>query len=550
MMVLSYADRRIRVGIVQELKHQYWASECSECKTHISLQLALSYHTGYGQSRDLEQSLIWLERSGRSTNELESQLSYAKILIIPPARSSRIQKLQDQFVITVDHAHEYRMVHGIQALQTKAELAEEIRDIGISFGEAHMMTIILKRTLAQFLNNHGIYNEAANMQETLVELLKTNGDKDNAMKVLADLCHTYSLQNRLPLAERYRLEVLDYYMKHLGEEHMGTLGILTNLAHTQVELGELEKAKKTLLHIIAVTSRIAGQEHRQTLAAKSILAAVYFKQGQLTEAESLQSRILETRLKTLGGDHESTWYSMSNLAVIMWGQGHFNDAEEMESKVVELRRKSLGSNHPDTLTSMYNLALTYGKTGQSEKEELMLKQVFEARKIMIGIEHEDTVTTAASLARIHQHQGRLEEAEQMQSDVVRVRSDKFGKGHPSVLASKTTMMWILHDRKRWEQAEAVQIENIAAGKSERGEKDVNVLKCMSALASMYKVQCRLSESLALYEQVLKIRIDSLGKSHGDTLKTARDVETVKKLLEVQAEMGAKGNSTVRDECHK
>ena len=540
-MVLSHADRRIRVGIVQELIHQYWASECSECKMHVSFQIALSYHTGYGQPRNLEQSLTWLERSGRSTNELESQMGYAKILIIPPARSSRIKKLQDQFIVEVDHAHEHRMVHGIHDLQIKAELAEEVRDIGISFGEAHMMTVTLKRTLARILNDHGIYNEAADMQETLVKFLKTSGDKDNEMKVLADLCHTYSLQDRLQLAERYRLEVADYYMKHLGEEHMGTLGILTNLAHTQVELGQWTKAKENLLHVIAVTTRTVGGEHRGTLAAKSILASVYFKQGQLAEAESLQSRILEARLKTLGEYHESTWYSMSNLAVIRWGQEHFNDAEEMELKVVELRRKFLGSNHPNTLTSMYNLALTYGKNKRLEKEELMLKQVLDTRKIIIGTEHEDTITTAASLARIYQNQRRFEEAEQLESDVVRVRSDKFGKSHPSVLASKTNLMWILHDRERLEQAEAVQIENIAAGKSERGESDVNVLKCMSALASMYKVQRRLLESFALYEQVLQIRIDFLGKNHGDTSKTARDVETVKNLLAVQDEAVTKGN---------
>ncbi len=543
-MVLSHADRRIRVGIIQELVNQYWVSGCSECKIHISLQIALSYYTGYGQPRSIEQSLIWLERSGRSTNELESQVNYAKILIVPPYRSRRIRKLQDQFISEVDHAHEYRIVHGVDFSQIKAELAEEVRDIGISFGEAHMMTVTLKRTLARVLNDNGMYNEAADMQESLFKSLKANGDKDNEMKVLADLCHTYSLQDRLQLAERYRSEAADYYTEHLGEEHMGTLQSLTNLAHTQTELGRWTQAEKNLLRVIAVKTRIAGNEHKGTLAAKSILAAVYFKQGQLAEAERLQSQILEARLRTLGEDHQSTWYSMSNLAVIRWGQGHFNDAEEMELKVVKLRRKLLGLNHPDTLTSMHNLALTYGKKKQLEKEESMLKQVLDVRKIIIGIEHEDTTTTAASLARNYQNQGRFEEAEHLETDVVRIRSEKLGKSHPSVLASRTNLMWILHDRGCWHQAEAVQIENIAAGNIERGENDQNVLKCMSALASMYKVQSRLMESLTLYGQVLKIRICLLGKSHCDTSKTARDIETVKKLLEVQDEAFPTGDQAV------
>ena len=517
--------------------YRYGETECSKCKSNISLQIALSYHTGYGQRCDREQSLIWLQRSGKSAYELEAQRNYAESLIIPPARSSRIRKLQDQFIVEVDHAHEYRMVHGIRFLQIKAELLEEIRDIGASFGEVHIMTQTLKRTLALLLNDHGLYNEAAEMLEALIQLLKAHGDKDNEIKILAILCHTYSLQGRFEIALQFRSEIADYYRKHLGEEHMGTLGILTNLAHTQVELGQLEKARRNLLYVIAVSGRIVGSQHRATLAAKSILAAVYFKQGRLAEADSLQSQVLEARRQTLGDNHESTWHSMTNMAVIRSEQGHFKDAETMEVKIVELRQRSLGSEHPCTLTSMYNLARTYGKSNQLKKECLMLKQVLDARKIILGTEHQDTISAAASLARTYQKQERFAEAEHLVSGVIRSRSEKFGKSHPLLLASNTDLMWILHDRGCLEEAEAVQIENIAAGKVERGEADISVLKCMSALASMYKVQRRFSESLALYNQVFKVRVGLLGEKHGDTSKTARDIEAVNRLLAVHNELG-------------
>ena len=121
MTILSCADRRTRIVIVQELMYRYWETQCSKCKPNISLQIALSYQTGYGQPCDREQCLIWLGRSGKSAYELEAQKNYAESLIVPPARSSRIRKLQDQFIFEVDHAHEYRMVHGIQFLPIKAD---------------------------------------------------------------------------------------------------------------------------------------------------------------------------------------------------------------------------------------------------------------------------------------------------------------------------------------------------------------------------------------------------------------------------------------------
>ena len=402
------------------------------------------------------------------------------------------------------------------------------------------MTQTLKRTLACLLNDHGLYDEAADMLESLIKVLVAHGDKDNEMKILAILCQTYSLQGRFELALRYRSEIADYYRKHLGEEHMGTLSILTNLADTQVELGQLVEARKNLLHVVAVSDRVVGSQHRTTLAAKSTLVAVYFKNCQLAEAESLQSQILAARRHTLGDDHESTWHSMANMAVISSDLGHFDAAEKIEVKIVELRRRFLGSNHPCTLTSMYNLARTYRNGNQMEREEVMLKQVLDARKIVLGTEHQDTISTAASLARTHQRQRRFAEAEQLVREVIRSRSNSLGESHPLVLVSKTDLMWILHDRGCVEEAEAVQIKNIAAGEAERGDADVSVLKCMSALASMYKVQRRLLESLALYDQVFKSRVGLLGTNHGDTSKTAQDIEAVNRLLAVQDEADTKG----------
>ena len=94
---------------------------------------------------------MWLERSGKSANELESLMDYAKILIMPPYRNQQIRKMQDQFIVIFHHAHEIRMVHGSELSRIIEELMEEVEDIRSSFGEAHMITIHLKRSVAQLM---------------------------------------------------------------------------------------------------------------------------------------------------------------------------------------------------------------------------------------------------------------------------------------------------------------------------------------------------------------------------------------------------------------
>ena len=147
MTVLLHVDRRIRVGIVQELSRRYWASKCLICKQQAAFEVALSYHTGYGIPLNLEQSHRWLELSGNSSTDLESQIEYAKSLILPPYVNVRLRELQSQFIMQVDHAHEYRVIPGNNISDIKTALTDEARDIGITFGETHIMTVVLKRTL-------------------------------------------------------------------------------------------------------------------------------------------------------------------------------------------------------------------------------------------------------------------------------------------------------------------------------------------------------------------------------------------------------------------
>lgn len=280
MIILAHADRRIRIDIARELKNQYWNTRCSECKAHNSFQIALCYRTGFSQPYSLEESLAWLERSGKSLEDLLLEIDCGQSIRLPEYRDERIRNLQDQFLFEVNYAHEYRMDHNAELKQIVFELSDEVRAIGCSFGEIHEMTVTLKRILAQLLHAQGLYDEAARIQESLFKRLLAEEVRGSGMKVLTDLCQTYSAQGLLPLAESYRSVVADYYTETLGEEHMGTLSILADLTHTLIEMRQWASAEKILLRVVAITSRKVGDEHASTLAAKSNLTAAYYKQGR------------------------------------------------------------------------------------------------------------------------------------------------------------------------------------------------------------------------------------------------------------------------------
>jgi tetratricopeptide (TPR) repeat protein len=533
MIALGHADRRIRLNITKELESRYWNNGCTLCKANDAFQIALCLRTGFSLSYNLEESNVWLERSGHTTQDLMFEINHGRGMTLHVYKEERIRNLQEEYLTPVYYAHEYRTDPNMKLKQVQLESEKEINAVGDVFGHTHELTIILTRIHATLLWEQGLYEEAAEQQKSLLTLLSVESQSVTRLKVSSDLSMTYSAQGHYREARRIREEIVEELNQALGPEHIFTLTAMNNLAHTQINLRHWKQAEDLLLQVIAMKQLKLGDEHSSTLAAKCNLAAVYYNQSRWDEAETLQSEILQAKKRALGGSHESTLYSMVSLAAIKSKRGNTEDAEALETKVVDLRKSLLGPRHPDTLVAMSNLALTYGQKKQGSREEEMLTQVHEGRIATLGPHHRDTIATLAELARNYQSQGRLDEAEVLQAQVLRSRSLTLGEKDYYTLASRTNLAWVFVDQRKWPQAEAMQLQTIALAEEGYGKFDLVVLRCMSSLASMYKVHNRLEESLSLYTKVLEARSESLDEGHPDRLKSRRDVETVRNMLATQ-----------------
>jgi hypothetical protein len=72
MLQLLWADFRVRIEIVELLKAKA-GSSCSSCSKAVSFQVAFCYHVGFGMPKDDEQVESWLQRSGRSLDDIRSE---------------------------------------------------------------------------------------------------------------------------------------------------------------------------------------------------------------------------------------------------------------------------------------------------------------------------------------------------------------------------------------------------------------------------------------------------------------------------------------------
>src|SRR5271168_3627351 len=107
MMQLSIADYRVRFQVVKQLKYKASSLQnacCEICFRNASFELAQCYKVGFGVTRDENETLAHLEKSGRSLEELDSQINRLKGLDLV-FQNDRFEQLWGGQVGNIDFAN-------------------------------------------------------------------------------------------------------------------------------------------------------------------------------------------------------------------------------------------------------------------------------------------------------------------------------------------------------------------------------------------------------------------------------------------------------------
>ncbi|KAL8856213.1 MAG: hypothetical protein Q9178_007178 [Gyalolechia marmorata] len=259
------------------------------------------------------------------------------------------------------------------------------------YGEEHPKTISAMNNLANTLSDQGRLDEAASMQQEVLEKLRgilghKHPDTILAINNLANTLHdqgslanTLHDQGRLDEAASMQQKVLEKLRRILGDNHPSTIIAMSNLASTLRIQGQLDETASMQQKVLEKLRRILGDEHPKTILAIGSLANTLHDQGRLGEAASMQQEVLEKLRRILGDNHPDTISVMSNLASTLSGQGQLDKAASMEQEVLEKRRLVLGDDHPNTITAMSNLASPLSDQGyvMMSDEELGLDTFIE-----------------------------------------------------------------------------------------------------------------------------------------------------------------------------
>ncbi|KAF8250391.1 TPR-like protein [Wilcoxina mikolae CBS 423.85] len=338
-------------------------------------------------------------------------------------------------------------------------------------------------------------------------------------EALANLASACNLQGLTEEAAGLQERLLELMEDNLGGEDTGTLKAMEDLATTYGELGSWEKAEALTLRVLDIRTRLLGDGHQETLYTMGFLACAYFELGRWKEAEEVICKAAAVHSVDRRSANPDNLRLMGILAWVHCREQRWDEAKRLDREVLDVRKSMLGENHPETLKAMGNLAGTYGEMGCWEEAEKLHRDVLMRRKAVLGVDHPDTLKTMAILAETYGELERWREAEELQTVLIERRTKVLGEDHPDTLKALGNLGWVYGTLKLWKETEDVDLIVLAGRERKLGKNHPDTLFTMSNLAREYGEMGRWEEAEEMQMKVLKGRKEVLGEDHLDTLKT-------------------------------
>ncbi|KAI1326134.1 hypothetical protein F5Y16DRAFT_422059 [Xylariaceae sp. FL0255] len=235
------------------------------------------------------------------------------------------------------------------------------------------------------------------------------------------------------------------------------------------------------------------------------------------------------------------------LSLSLRRQGELQKAElVLRTAIDEMRERGTVNDKEasELLRARGELATIFRDKRDYHEARKIQAEVFAEMKVLMGEESLETLHEMSCLATIcKKFDGQLACAEKLESFVVDIYTRLYPT-RPELLDKKRNLAITLYNQRRFD--EAIEIErNVLRGKETLyGKEHIQVATAMQHLAKSCEESDRVTESIRLYSEALKIRQRFLGDSDSATRKTAKCLQEAKELLAASNSKGFARNSRV------
>lgn len=547
---LELADFRVRQYIFKALT-QKTDHACQKCTKNAAFQVAICQTLGFGVPRNSESAKRFLEKSGRSTEDLDNFFGVLQ-LYFGSGLSSKSRALFGGYEDDIPDEYQTQGLLGQAESAYKQEIKDRLDVLPCHHGSIQNLKYMYGRIL-QMLNR---WNEAQDIYSGLYDLKKIlfgehagqtlicavqigycaakqhklaeaeevlryalshfDEESRNALSTMNILIEVLQIQGSFNAANETIKRYLEICLKVEGDFQIRTISAWLNLAYNKFLTGEWEDAERITHKMVDMQKRILGTENASVLTSMSSLARIYVEQGQVEKALQIQEREVEIFEQSLGKNSISANESLSNLGLIHYKQGNLEEAEKYQTRAIAATNELLGEDHPLSVSMSHDLSRTY--RGQLKIQEALACQqrVLEASKSTIPYEHPKTAIFVAELAAIYAAASNWNMAEKHSREALRVAIISLGSDHPWTLYIRAQVASIFRSQGLLTKAREIEEELYLKLKEFLGPKHENTLILMNNLSLTCRDMREFQRAETLQDEILAQRLNI-----GDNTDNAR-----------------------------
>lgn len=315
---LCLADQHVRKGVFGALKLAYNASEESEEKSDLAVQLAFCKKVGFGTDKDVDAAALYLRdaETFMPDRNLSEYLDNAILSSRDKKEPSNplLKRLYDTGVILpVHNAVDFRRYSETQQEAMRKARKEEYENMQMSLGPTHPAVLNLKWTFSTMLMESGELEPSADLrkrsdflQAILDDLARDAAYGENHIDTITTEAY-YALALNITPSFAAREESVDRCrrilrrLREVGRDnHVIAAMTCQHLSATLGSLLRFKDAERYLAEAKKRTGVIFGEHHENTVRLLIDEARNFAMQGNLSKAEAKQRECLNRMIPLTG----------------------------------------------------------------------------------------------------------------------------------------------------------------------------------------------------------------------------------------------------------
>ncbi|MFD8870234.1 FxSxx-COOH system tetratricopeptide repeat protein [Streptomyces sp. NPDC059590] len=396
-----------------------------------------------------------------------------------------------------------------------------------SLGEDSLETLAASRTLGHTLTALGHYEEARELNDRILELLRAHPqageNNEDTIATMGAVANSARLQGDYTRSVELEKDRWTRAVRVFGDEDPYTLGAANDYGLALRAMGDFKRAQEIHQSARDTAAIVLGEDSLTTLLLSTHLSSDIRGNGQYHTARAMQEETFARAVRSVPPNAPVFINAMRTLAVARRKAGDHEGAIELTRQALDSYRLRYIEPNLDITTAEMNLSMDLRQNADlAGARELGMKSLEDLR-IILGPRHPYTSSAATNLAVTLRLLGETEEALALNKETLPVFVDTLGADHPSTLVCAINLASDLYTLADYEEAHGLDTESLAVCRERLGEDHPTTLACAVNLSADLRALGESRSAEELHNDALERFRRVLSAQHPATIAAARGI---------------------------